>query len=127
MRLFGDVKVLRGSIAWTNPLRLKVTVLQQPVPRVEQPATTPASLPTEYDEDGRLWVFRYAHSAPQRYAVDRDRIFRYIKKHRLPSEGERQIRRDLRNAADFFTDVRELQTHTDIEPVEPVERLRIVS
>lgn len=122
MRLFGDTKVLRGSIAWTNPLRLKVTVLPPAVPvQVEKPdaqaAPLPLPVPIEYDEDGRQWVFRFARTAPQRYVVDRDRLFEYMKKHRLPNETARQIRRDLRNSADFITDVRDLQTHYDVEQV----------
>jgi hypothetical protein len=112
MRLFGDAKVLRGSVTWTNPLRLRVTVLPQPVPAQEAPS---AVQPVEYDEDGREWVFRYSRTAPQRYAVDRDRIFQYLKRHRLPSEGARQIRRDLRNTVDFYTGVRDIQTHSDVE------------
>ncbi len=113
MRIFDDAKVLKGSISWTNPLRLKVTVLPTPAEPVVVPA--PASAPTEYDEEGRQWVFRFSRTAPQHYAIDRDRLFEYLKKHRLPNESARQIRRDLRNAADFITDVRDLQTHYDVE------------
>jgi len=116
MRLFGDAKVLHGSITWTKPLRLKITVLPQPARKSEE-ALAPTTLHKEFDEDGRQWVFRFARTTPQRYAVDRDRIFDYMRKHRLPSEGVRQIRRDLRNAANFFTDVRDIQTHNDVEPL----------
>jgi len=117
MRLFGDAKVLQGSVAWTNPLRLKVAVLPQPVPEQAAPAA-PVIGPVERDEDGRTWVFRFPRVQPQHYAVDRDRLFEYMKKHRLPREGHRKIRRDLRNVADFFTDVRELQTHFEVEPLD---------
>lgn len=112
MRLFVAQKTFRGSIAWTSPLRLKIAVFPPP----EMPAAEPhaGAAPAEYDEDGRLWVFRFPRTAPQRYAIDRERIFEYRKKHRLPGEGERQIRRDMRNAADFYTGVREIQTHADV-------------
>jgi hypothetical protein len=118
MRLFGDAKVLQGSVAWTNPLRLKIAVLPQPVEPAQPPAAATPAVPTEFDEDGRAWVFRFARVEPQRYAVDRDRLFEYMKKHRLPREGHRKIRRDMRNRADFFTDVRELQTHFEAEPLD---------
>lgn len=116
MRLFVDSKTLRGSIAWTSPLRLKIAVFPQPEPPA---AEAPAAVsPAEYDEDGRLWVFRFPRTAPQRYAIDRERIFEYRKKHKLPGEGVRQIRRDLRNTADFFTGVRDIQTHADVRPLD---------
>jgi hypothetical protein len=116
MGLIGEVKLVRGSIAWTNPLRLRTTILRKPAaqPREEAPS---ASLPAEFDEDGRRWVHRFTRTAPERYAVDRERIFDYVKKHRLPSESTRQIRRDLRNSVDFFTDVREIQTHSEVVPL----------
>lgn len=112
MRLFVDSKALRGSVAWTAPLRLKIAVFPPPAPTVAEPTT--AAAPAEYDEDGRLWVFRFPRTAPQRYAIDRERIFEYRKRHKLPGEGVRQIRRDIRNAADFYTDVRDIQTHSDV-------------
>lgn len=118
MRLFGDRKVFRGSVAWTKPLRLTVTIF----PRFRSVAAPPP-LPTEtspaqaeYDEDGRLWVFRYTRTAPPSYRVDRDRIFAYMQHHRLPTEGVRQVRRDLRNALDLYSALRELQTHPQVEP-----------
>jgi hypothetical protein len=111
MKLFGDARVLRGSIAWTNPLRLSVTV-------VEPPDAPPATAePAEFDEDGRRYVFRYAAAAPKPCSIDRDRIFEYVKRRRLPSEAERSYRRDVRNAGDFFEDVRDIQTHYDVEDV----------
>ncbi|HEV3152253.1 MAG TPA: hypothetical protein VGZ02_00455 [Candidatus Baltobacteraceae bacterium] len=89
-------------------------------PALTQPSTTTA-VPVEFDEDGRIWVFRYSRTVPQSARIDRDRIFQYMKTHRLPGETERQIRRDMRNAADFFTGVRELQTHSEIQFVEGSE------
>jgi hypothetical protein len=118
MRLFGDAKVLQGSIDWTNPLRLKIAVLPQPAEVAEEVPAAAPPVPAEFDEDGRTWVFRFAKTTPQQYAIDRDRLFDYMKKHRLPKEGHRKIRRDVRNAANFFTDVRELQTHFDAEPLD---------
>lgn len=61
-------------------------------------APLPAALP-EFVEDGRLYVFRYAAAIPQHY---RDRIFDYIKRRRLPDQGQRQIRRDVRNRAELW-------------------------
>ena len=102
MRLFGDVKVLRGSAAWTRPWRIRL-VAEQPV---VETAPEQAALP-EFDEDGRLCVFRYGKSAPQTYSIERDRLFEYMKRRRLPDEGQRQIRRDFRNRADFFGNLHE--------------------
>jgi|SRR5579872_903559 len=108
MRFFGDVSVLRGSIPWTRPFRLRYT------PAAPPPQALPAPAVPEFDEDGRLYVFRFARTAPQQCRIDRDRIFEYKKRKKLPDEGQRQIRRDMRNRADFFADVREIQTPRDI-------------
>jgi hypothetical protein len=122
MKLFGDVTVLRGSVSWTKPLLLRV---MPAAARSEEPVSTPAA-PAEYDEDGRLYVFRFARTAPQRYAIERDRLFEYMKQRRLPTEGQRRIRRDARNCADFFSDVRDLQYDYEVLPYEAsqVTRLR---
>lgn len=96
MRIFGEVNVLRGSVAWTRPLGLRHAHETPP-----EPAPAPAALP-EFDEDGRLYVFRYPTAMPQRYQIERDRIFEYMRRRRLPDEGQRQIRRDIRNRADFW-------------------------
>lgn len=112
MRLFAESKGSRGSIAWTNALRLKIAVFPPAPAETQSPQPAPAA--QEYDEDGRLWVFRYPQSAPQHYAIDRERIFEYRKRHTLPGESVRTIRRDVRNCADFYTDVREIQTHPEI-------------
>jgi hypothetical protein len=114
MRLFGEARVTRGSIAWTNPLRLRITVFPKPVTE-EVPPAVEAPVRAEYDEDGRLYVFRFARTAPKQCAIDRDRIFHYLKKHRLPDEADRALRRDLRNQIELYADLRELQTHADIE------------
>lgn len=109
MRIFGEVNVLRGSVAWTRPFRLRVQRPEVPVVAPAAPAAAP-----EFDEEGRLYVFRFAKSAPQRCSIERDRLFEYMRRRRLPDEGQRQIRRDVRNRADFFADVRELQTPNDL-------------
>jgi hypothetical protein len=83
-------------------------------PAAAPPQSLPVAAAPEFDEDGRLYVFRFARTAPQRYSFDWDRIFEYTKRKRLPDEGQRQIRRDLRNRADFFSDVRDIQTPHDV-------------
>lgn len=108
MKLFGDVHVLRGTVAWTRPF--KITLTQPTAP--PEPIAAPAA--PEYDEDGRIYVFRYAWTKPQHYSIDRDRIFNYMSRRRLPDAGQRQLRRDVRNRADFFADVRELQCHPEV-------------
>ena len=79
----------------------------------------------EYDEDGRLYAFRFPRSAPERVVIDRDRLFEYARRRRptadggpirlLPDIEVRRFVRDLKNSADFYTGVRELQTHPDVE------------
>lgn len=117
MRLFGEARVTRGSIAWTNPLRLRINVLPKPAAEeasAPPPQAVPIPVPAEYDEDGRLYVFRFARTVPQQCAVDRDRLFHYIKSHKLPDEADRALRRDLRNQVELYADLRDLQTHPDI-------------
>lgn len=109
MKLFGNARAIRGSIAWTNPFRVRVIMPEAPG---EALAPVPA---IEYDEDGRQYAFRYAGTAPRACSIDRDRIFDYLKRHKLPAESDRQIRRDLRNSADVYSDLRDLQTHPDVE------------
>jgi plasmid stabilization system protein ParE len=117
MRLFGEARVTRGSIAWTNPLRLRISVFPQPAAETTHAAVEPGPVPAEYDEDGRLYVFRFARIAPTQCAIDRDRIFDYIKHHKLPDEADRALRRDLRNQVELYADLRELETHPDVEPL----------
>lgn len=90
----GTIKVQRGSIAWT-PLRLKISIFPQRQATAAQEAS----------------------GVPQAYTIDRDRIFDYLRTHRLPGERARQLRRDLRNRVDFISDVRELQTFSEVEPL----------
>lgn len=108
MKIFGEVNVLRGTVAWSRPLAVRLT---PPVPELPAVASAPAP---EYDEDGRLYVFRYARTQPQRCTIERDRIFDYLRRGRLPDAGQRQFRRDARNRADFFADVRELQLDSEV-------------
>ena len=86
---------------------------------LRQTAETP-----EYDEDGRRYMFRYPKTTVRYYNVDRDRIFEYLATHKLPGERARMIRRDLRNAGNLYEDIRDLETHPDVEIVEPRFRLR---
>ena len=94
-------------------------------------ASEPTSEQPEFDEDGRRYVFKYAQLPPPRYHIDRDRLFAYARTHQLPGARTRMIRRDLRNAANFYEDVREIQTHPDVVVMEsenlanPVTRLRL--
>jgi hypothetical protein len=97
----------------------------------DDPGQNAAQAP-EYDEDGRRYVFRFAPVPPVKYNIDRDRLFSYLATHRIPGLFARRIRRDLRNAADFYEDVREIQTHADVLPLvkeqtEPLTRLRLRS
>ncbi len=108
MNIFGEVNVLRGSVAWTRPFRLRLIPRTPPPPEVE-----PAAVP-EYDEDGRLYAFRYARTSPEEYTIERDRIFDYLKRRRLPTAAQRRIRRDARNRADFIADVRDIQTDYEV-------------
>jgi hypothetical protein len=120
MRLFGEARVTRGSIAWTNPLRLRITVFPKPAGEETAGAIEASAVPAEYDEDGRLYVFRFARKAPTQCAIDRDRIFNYLKKHKLPDEADRALRRDLRNRVELYSDLRDLETHPEVEPLAPL-------
>ncbi len=102
-------------------------------PQCAPVASEPASDQPEFDEDGRRYVFRFTRNAPQRYHIDRDRIFNYAKAHDLPSARARALRRDLKNAANFYEDIRDIQTHPDVVALESettgssVTRLRLRS
>ena len=114
---------------------------EQHAARTATPSLAPVSnAPDEYDEDGRLYVWRFPRTSPERRTIDRDRIFDFVKKRRrtieefprwqplLPTEETRRYVRDLRNSAHFYEDVRDLQTHTEIRVVrgsiEAAPRLR---
>lgn len=113
MKLFGDAKVLQGSVAWASPFRVRFTP-NSPASEAAVPQAVP-----EYDEDGRLFVFRYAGAKPQQYTIERDRIFDYMKRRRLPRESHRQYRRDFRNRVDFFADVRDLTWQSEVAELRP--------
>lgn len=110
----------RGSVATES--------IASPIPVAREPLA-----PAEFDEDGRLYVFRFAPRQPERMVIDRDRIFSYIRRRRttvdgrsvslLPDMRVRSFLRDTRNRADFYTAVRELQTHPDVERYEPPVRI----
>ncbi len=95
-------------------------------PCPDQKATVQPESP-EYDEDGRRYVFRFPASAPRNYRVDRDRIFDYLATHEVPGPRARRIRRDVRNAANFYEDIREIQTHADVEPLDELSQRRFRS
>jgi len=81
----------------------------------------------QYDEDGRKYVFRYPASTPRSYTIDRDRIFDYLATHDVPGARARRIRRDLRNTANFYEDIREIQTHAEVEPLDELTKRRFRS
>jgi hypothetical protein len=89
-----------------RPIKRAVTV------RVLQEPDEP-----EFDEDGRRYAFRYPPFVRQQYRIDRERLFQYMRTHRLPTMNERRIVRDNRNRANFYEDIREIQTHADVEPI----------
>ncbi len=98
MRHPATVNSIRGSIAWTNPLRLKISIF--PKRETEEEVAAPST-----------------PAGTQSYVIDRDRIFEYVRKHRLPTEADRQFRRDVRNRVDFVSDVRDLQTPSEVWPI----------
>jgi hypothetical protein len=118
MRRLENVNVLRGSIAWTNRLRLKIAVFPDAEPQAAPIAPPAQEARVERDEDGRVWAFRYPRAQAQGYSIDRDRIFDYLERRRLPGATARQIRRDARNRVDFISDVRDIQTPPDVEPLQ---------
>jgi hypothetical protein len=98
-----------------QPKRIRaVEVLQEP----DEP---------EFDEDGRRYVFRYPRFVRQQYRIDRERWFQYMRTHRLPTMNQRRIVRDNRNTANFYEDIREIQTHADVEPNEKARSLYIAA
>jgi hypothetical protein len=121
-----------------STLRLKIRTFERgSIPSastVSPPLTLVASAQAapEYDEDGRLYAFRFARRQPEPVVIDRDRLFEYVRRRRptidgrsvrlLPDMRLRGFLRDTKNAADFYTDVRELQTHPDVEMYEVSRR-----
>lgn len=96
----------------------------EPCTDEETPAQSDAP---QYDEDGRIYVFRYPPSIPERYTIDRERIFDYLATHNVPGARARRIRRDTRNAANFYEDVREIQTHADVVSLDELSQRRFRS
>lgn len=114
---------------YVTPIR--VSELEPLPPPVVEALPEPAT----YDEDGRRYAFRFAPAKPAAYAVDRERLFEFVKRRRrvmafgsigdgaihyktqrlLPDASERAYLRALKHAVDFFEDVRDLQTHADVE------------
>lgn len=108
MSLFASVQAIRGTILFRTP------AAATPALEPTQPPVTPAPEPIEYDEEGRRYVFRFARRQPQPVVIDRDRLFEYVRRRLLPDADVRRYVRDLRNRADVYTSVRELQTHPDV-------------
>lgn len=88
---------------------------------VAAPTAQEPELP-EFDEDGRRYAFRFPRPARQPIVIDRDRIFEYMASHRLPGPRDRIRLRDERNTANFYEDVREIQTHPDVVVVQEPPR-----
>jgi hypothetical protein len=120
MSIFASVQAIRGTISFRTPTA--------PTPALEPTPTSlaPVPEPIEYDEDGRRYAFRFPRRQPQPVVIDRDRLFDYVRRRRPAADGQgslpllpdmdvRRYVRDLRNRADFYTSVRELQTHPDVE------------
>jgi hypothetical protein len=119
MSLFASVQAIRGTIRFR--IFAPVTPAREAMPQPQSPVPEPI----EYDEDGRRYAFRFSHRQPQRAVIDRDRLFDYVRRSRPTADGRRPLPllpdaharryvRDLRNRADFYTSVRELQTHPDV-------------
>lgn len=119
MSLFANVQAIRGTITFRTP------AAATPALEPTQPPLTLAPEPVEFDEDGRRYAFRFPHRQPQPVVIDRDRLFEYVRRRRLAADGReplpllpdadvRRYVRDVRNRADFYTSVRELQTHPDV-------------
>jgi hypothetical protein len=130
MSLFANVQAIRGTILFRTPAA-PTPALQTPQP----PLTLPAE-PIEYDEDGRRYAFRFPPRRPQPVVIDRDRLFEYVRRRRPAADGHRPLPllpdadvrryvRDLRNRADFYTSVRELQTHPDVIAFDGSASLRL--
>jgi hypothetical protein len=111
MKLFGDSNIIHDSVKWIAPLRLRVTIREPVRGEIGEARQEPA----EFDENGRRYVFRYRPAEHQTYTIDRERIFEYVKQRRLPGPAARAYARDIRNSVNFFEDVRDLQTHSDVE------------
>lgn len=101
--------------------------LKQPITAVTDDEAPVQSDTPQYDEDGRRYVFRYTTTQPRTYTIDRERIFDYLATHDVPGARARRIRRDLRNMANFYEDVREIQTHADVEPLDELAQRRFRS
>lgn len=119
MSLFANVQAIRGTISLRTP------AAATPALEPTKPPVALAPEPIEYDEDGRRYAFRFPRLQPQPVVIDRDRLFEYVRRRRpaadgrrplplLPDSDVRRYLRDQRNRADFFTSIRELQTHPDV-------------
>jgi hypothetical protein len=103
------------TLTWFRPqLEFKGSLRAAPVPSEHVERLPQAPREPEFDEDGRMYVFRYHRCEPAPVHIDRERLFEYVHSHKLPKMSDRVRLRDQRNAANFFEDVREIQTHPEI-------------
>lgn len=132
MSLFASVQAIRGTISLRTP------AAATPAPQSTPPPLALAPEPIEYDEEGRRYAFRFPRRQPQPVVIDRDRLFEYVRRRRpaadgrqplplLPDANVRRYVRDVRNRADFYTSVRELQTHPDVIAFDKVANERCSS
>ena len=119
MSIFANVQAIRGTILFRTP------AAPTPALKPTQPPLALSPEPIEYDEDGRRYAFRFPPRQPQPVVIDRDRLFEYVRRRRTAADGRRSLPllpdadvrryvRDQRNRADFYTSVRDLQTHPDV-------------
>jgi hypothetical protein len=127
--------------AWLRfrSLPLRVTILAPPKASAAPPARElpPAEQAIEFDEAGRRYVFRFPPRQPATYTLDRERIFAYTRRRRrvmggtfidgkffwktqplLPDFATRAYVRAAKNVVNYFEDVRDLQTHPEVIPLE---------
>jgi hypothetical protein len=103
------------TLTWLIPHHeFKGRLREAPAP-LEQVERLPQE--PEFDEEGRRYAFRFPRREPIHVHVDRERLFQYIDTHKLPKMSDRARLRDQRNAANFFEDVREIQTHPEIQAI----------
>jgi hypothetical protein len=116
------------TLTWLRPLRPLEGPLREALPASESELVPEP----EFDEEGRRYAFRFPRRQRQPVSIDRERLFEYVATHKLPATSDRVRLRDQRNAANFFEDVRDIQTHAEVQeiaekPRESAKPLRSVS
>jgi hypothetical protein len=117
------------TLSWLRPLQEfegRLREAPRPLEQLEPLASATTPEP-EFDEEGRQYVFRFPRRQATPVKIDRERLFDYVATHKLPRTSDRVRLRDQRNAANFFEDVREIQTHPDVQTLAKASPLRIVS